>query len=775
MRQKRGSYLLCAILGLLAISGTANAQGVALEDQSGRRVVLTDGAGGTVKQFNLDLLRRVQITKGYRATLCESADLRARCRRLVGANTDLPTTFTPPFVGTGTVVKVEKALFGFADLHVHPAAHLAWGARGAYGILWGRPGMAYETDSVAKDLAACPTIRDPWTGKLSATIHSVSNSPFTIGARLGLLSDRDPNHGSIGHPLYLDWPRASSIVHQQMHVTMLRRAWEGGLRLMVASATDNQMLDILWNPDFSLSQGRFAFREDADYKSAQEQFDFIEQFVAANASWMTIAKTPAQARAAISEGKLVVVLGLEMDELSAEEILKLKERYGVALVMPVHLINNSFGGTAVYNDFFNVANYFMNGDLYRIDHDPTVGFQLDLAQGMRELNSVLNTLKELPIIKDLVGNLQVPREYLERPTEGHINKAGILDQYGIKRLMKAGLLVDTAHMSSRATDATLALAGEVGYPVVYSHGGKRWGSKASERGLNNTQFQAVVDSGGILGLGTGSSKEEPTSMGKWLDYYLEVAKVGPVALGSDLNGMAEQIDFIESPLNYPSDAIRNADWSTTKRTQPLAAFQLGMKQFDIRRDGIAHIGMLPDFLAVVRERPRYTSTYTEQIERVRLVDQVFHSAHDFIATWEKANLVASRVNTDLPAAPISQVKLTIETGTDNLKCGGVMISAMKRVDGQDRQVSLPMMIGQGLPANSTYVVSLNMFPNTQVRDIDKIRFDYIPNKCDVFDNGDTWNIKTFKAAYAAGILMHKRGAPAKRLDRGGTWIVYTER
>jgi hypothetical protein len=68
-----------------------------------------------------------------------------------------------------------------------------------------------------------------------------------------------------------------------------------------------------------------------------------------------------------------------------------------------------------------------------------------------------------------------------------------------------------------------------------------------------------------------------------------------------------------------------------------------------------------------------------------------------------------------------------------------------------------------------------MFPNTQVRDIDKIRFDYIPNKCDVFDNGDTWNIKTFKAAYAAGILMHKRGAPAKRLDRGGTWIVYTER
>jgi microsomal dipeptidase-like Zn-dependent dipeptidase len=773
------------ILGLLAISGTANAQGgVALEDRLGRRVYLTDGAVGTVRQFNLDLLRRVDITKGYRATLCESGELRARCRRLVGANSDQPTTFTPPFSAAGTVVKVEKALFGFADLHVHPAAHLAWGARGAYGILWGRPGMAYETDSVATDLAACPTARDPWTGKLSASIHSVSSNPFTIAARFGLLMSRDSNHGPIGHPMYLDWPRASSIVHQQMHVTMLKRAWEGGLRLIVASATDNQMLDILWNPEFSLSQGRFAFREDADYKSAQEQFEFIQQFVAANASWMAIAKTPSQARTAINQGKLALVLGLEMDELSAEEILKLKEQYGVALVMPVHLINNSFGGTAVYNDFFNIANYLMNGELYRIDHDPTVGFQLDLIQGVRAVNSfVNNVLKDIPVIKDLVANVPMPREYLEKPNEGHINKFGILDEYGMKRLMKAGLLIDTAHMSSRATDATLTLAGKIGYPVVYSHGGKRWGSKASERGLNDAQFQRVVDSGGILGLGTGSSKEEPTSMAKWLDYYLEVAKVGPVALGSDLNGMAEQVDIVESPLNYPTEAIRNADWSTTRRTQSLPMFQLGMKQFDIRRDGVAHIGMLPDFLAVVRERTRYASTNAERNEGVRLVDQVFHSAHDFIATWEKASLAASSVNTDLPAAPINQVKLTLETGTDNLKCGGVMVSAMKRVDGQDRQVSIPAMINRGLGANSTYVMSLNMFPDIQVRDIDKIRFDYIPNKCDVFDTGDTWNIKTLKVTYAVvtdgrlepGVLMHKRGAPARRLDRGATWTVYTER
>jgi hypothetical protein len=344
--------------------------------------------------------------------------------------------------------------------------------------------------------------------------------------------------------------------------------------------------------------------------------------------------------------------------------------------------------------------------------------------------------------------------------------------------MKAGLLIDTAHMSSNATDTTLTLAGKAGYPVVYSHGGKRWGSKPSERGLNDEQFQGIEDSGGIIGLGTGSSKDEPTFPGEWLQRYLEVARVGPVALGSDLNGMAEQIEVV-GELDYPTDAIRKADWSTTRRTQSLSRFQLGMKQFDVSRDGIAHIGMLPDFLAAIRNR----TDYPERIEWNRTFDQIFHSAHDFIATWEKASLAASSVDDDLPAAPVSQIKVTLETGTDNLKCGGVMVYAMNRVDGQDRMVSLPAMINQGLGANSTYVMMLNILPGTQVRDIDKVRFDYLPNKCDLFDTGDTWNIRTLKVSYNVnsngsmepGVLMHKRGAPARRLDRGESWTVYTER
>ena len=61
-----------------------------------------------------------------------------------------------------------------------------------------------------------------------------------------------------------------------------------------------------------------------------------------------------------------------------------------------------------------------------------------------------------------------------------------------------------------------------------------------------------------------------------------------------------------------------------------------------------------------------------------------------------------------------------------------------------------------------------MKPGTQLRDVYKIRFEYLNQPCGVTDTGDTWNIKTLKVTYGIdtsngvmqGVLMHHRGAPA---------------
>ena len=774
-------------LGLFAALATApaiRAQSlgpVVLQDATGYRVTLTAGQSATVGQNGLGELRSVLMTSGYRATFCEGPAVGAHCRRLVGPSSPpgAASWLTPPLGAAGTVVTVEQALFGYADLHVHPATHLAFGSRnGGQGLLWGRPGASFETAAATlpSDLAACPN--DKHSGFTANLAEHEARVAMTS------MAERDsPDHGPFGYPIFSDWPASDSVIHEQMHVTMLRRAWEGGLRLMVASATDSQIFDVIWNPTYSVSQGRFVLRADFDYNSADRQLAFIRSFVAANSSWMAVATTPAQARQAIAQNKLAVVLGLEMDQLSMDQILRLKADHGVALVGPVHLANNSFGGSAVYDDLFNYANYLLNGRFFRVRNDPDLDFRLHPIPAL--------ATADLPVIGPLVrpvegdaanSNYAAANDTEATADDGHRNRVGLLDEYGLRRLMKAGLLIDLAHMSYATTDRAVTLAEENHYPLVYSHGGVRdperrsslLSDRRTERALFRDHYKSLTAGGGIFGLGTGRDASDGSPVATWLSRYVDLVQDGPVAVGSDLNGMASQVARSEVGLEYPFSTIQTVDW--TRRTGALGRFILGAKAFDVAADGIAHIGMEPDFLAAVRRRAQDAAP-----ARVREFDQVFHSAHDFIATWERALRAAPGVNDDLPAVPVTSLVVDIETGTDNLKCGGVFVSAWAS---SDRVISLPAMIGVGLVENSTYRMTLPLLPGTRLTDVWRVRLQYLNNQCDLFDTGDSWNIRTLKVSYQVtdedgrtlpGVLMHERGAPARRLDRGDTWNVYVER
>ena len=138
-------------------------------------------------------------------------------------------------------------------------------------------------------------------------------------------------------------------------------------------------------------------------------------------------KTAAEARAAIAANKLAVVLGLEMDELSAREILDLKANSGVALVIPVHMVNNSFGGTAAYDRFFNAANYAMNGKLLSIEHDPGLAGCYD-ADTRLPCRPFRQGLPDMPFIRDLIqGEEGYLLQYATTPI-GHRNTVGLLDE-----------------------------------------------------------------------------------------------------------------------------------------------------------------------------------------------------------------------------------------------------------------------------------------------------------------------------------------------------------
>ena len=221
--------------------------------------------------------------------------------------------------------------------------------------------------------------------------------------------------------------------------------------------------------------------------------------------WLQIVYTPEQARQVIGENRLAVVLGVEVDSLGnwrnyddldklshgglnqarmliAQELDWLHE-LGVRQITPIHLTNNTFGGTAIYMRFLEMANLFVTGERWSVEDRWETGVRYRLDQDSNDaVDDVERTvvvsgrhlramhrrtlLDHIPGIRDLYEALEAPRI-----AGGHANTRG-LNRYGeilLEEMMARGMIIDVDHMSEKATDAALALAETHHYPVICSH------------------------------------------------------------------------------------------------------------------------------------------------------------------------------------------------------------------------------------------------------------------------------------------------------------------
>ena len=176
-------------------------------------------------------------------------------------------------------------LWGFADLHAHPASHLAFGDRGGgmntllSGIFWGLPGLAPSTETATINVDMPPCTTDSHYGFDADGIRKATRRQV-IGMIDGLTGWA---HGSDGAPTFRNWLHSQSLSHQQMHITFIKRAYDGGLRLMVASVTDNQLLSNLWT---QIGSNLDATHDNVpptnpnfDFESAKKQLGFLRMQV----------------------------------------------------------------------------------------------------------------------------------------------------------------------------------------------------------------------------------------------------------------------------------------------------------------------------------------------------------------------------------------------------------------------------------------------------------------------------------------------------------------
>jgi hypothetical protein len=107
-------------------------------------------------------------------------------------------------------------VWGVADLHAHFFNYLGFGGR----VLHGTPSAP---NGMRQALHSC----------------RANHGEDARGFITAILPD--PAHRTSGYPRFEGWPRYDTLIHQQAYVDWVRRAWQGGLRLV---QMDGTILDI---------------------------------------------------------------------------------------------------------------------------------------------------------------------------------------------------------------------------------------------------------------------------------------------------------------------------------------------------------------------------------------------------------------------------------------------------------------------------------------------------------------------------------------------------
>ena len=554
---------------------------------------------------------------------------------------------------------MASPVFGFADLHCHVMAHLGFGGH----LLAGFP-----DGEISQALARCDIhLHGPWgLGQFG------SDWPLVQAFIEGGLG-----HGPCGHGTYADWPRFTTRIHQQIFVDWLKRAHDGGLRLLCSVAVNNELL--------GSQVKRRGLPVDSDETSIEKQMRELRRFTERHAEWMGLALSAAQARQLIASGKLAVVAGVEVDSLDSllgsrealnkqplalehlPRILQWLREQGFRMLTPLHLANNSFGGAAVYDDKFNLLNHFLRGRFFDVEGRAGVGFRLG-----QDLDLETRAAVALYALKN---KAHYPSGYaLNARGQGHINRLGLTrtGETFLREAMRQGFILDVDHMSEHCTDAVLSLAEGARYPVVASHCAFRdqglapeetsLSSKRAHEGMKTReQARRILALGGLLAPithqhevkdlpGSTVANDCADSSKTWAQSYqyalgvLREVGSGGVGMGTDFNGLNQQPGPRYGPdaaHGLRNDSLRRKRRpvqqqlqrnhpplpyaGTMYRTQvPFAPHRVGSRTFDFNTDGLAHIGLLPDF---IRDLVHVGMTDAQ-------MDPLFSSAEAFLHMWE---------------------------------------------------------------------------------------------------------------------------------------------
>ncbi len=538
----------------------------------------------------------------------------------------------------------DQAL-GFFEAHIHGMAFEFLGGEFRCGSPWHKYGVEYALPNCEED------------GKPFNDVLEVA-----VGDGTAALSDYDP----VGWPTFDYWPKPRTLTHEQFYYKWLERAYHGGLRIFTNLFVENSALCDLYPLKENSCNEMDSVRLQA--KRIHELQRYIDaQNGGPGEGWFRIVTTPAQARRVINDGRLAVVLGIEVSELfDCREILDVPQctpdqidaRLAEAFDMGVRQMEllNKFdsalagvtgdgGSTGIVVNQGNrkVTQHYWNmvtcdeveSEYPGHQHDKTqTNFGDDFPDGQEEIDvlagAVLNTFGD-------VSNGYLVPAY---PPGPHCNTRGLTDlgRQVIRGMYERGMIFDPDHMSALAQRQALDFVEDVLIPeelaaaeaegrpavmpsLISSHG---WG--------NDVIYQRIIANGGHVAPRTGGADnfvDRWKQRRDWHDQFAPAGTLFGMGYGADTNGLGGQ-PGPRGNAAVPVDYSRG--WQAPIGDVTIYQQTSGVRTFDINDEGVSHYGLFADWFRelYLAAEEKYGSGAGD-----RIITDMLNGAEDYLRMWER--------------------------------------------------------------------------------------------------------------------------------------------
>lgn len=458
---------------------------------TGQKLVAADETLGLSAASNADDYAGFFLTRKPGCAPYPEAELNARVirpPRIYQQEPDDNTAGGPPEAAPAygkhrdEVPLIDREVYGFIDAHAHITAYEFMGGRVNYGRVFHKFGIDHALGDCEEDHGPQGT-----TGVVEIAI----SSPSTTG------------HETKGWPSYNFWPQSHSIMHEQSYYRWIERVHLSGMKILVNLIVHNELLCQV-NPQKE---------HDCDVMEnirlqARRTYE-IQDYIDAQAGgpgkgFFRVVTSPAQAREVIADGKLAVIIGIEVSKLfgcgeyldqpecTREDIMAgLDEVHalGARSIFPVHKWDNAFSGHLPHSGFgqgtiLATGNIVETGHPLEVDNCPenyaSESREPDAIGILEQMESQLVYLSEQgPPSK---GTPLRPYDPRRGTPEGGDPRAGgtthlcnirgltELGEFLIDQLIQRKMIIEIDHMSSRAQSRVLDITGARNYPVTSSHG-----------------------------------------------------------------------------------------------------------------------------------------------------------------------------------------------------------------------------------------------------------------------------------------------------------------